>query len=235
MRGQLLRVFGLGAGIGVLLTIATIIFGWDFALVSYYYWRVAIVALVLIAVGYTAYYLYHMHKLKPVMNLFEERKYDDFVGEMKRRIEQTRNAQLQRMMKLNLGAGYIEQHAYNEAIRLYDKLDPEGLNSKQLQLVYYLNLMIAYFKLGEMAKFEKLYVDHGDLLTRYARNKNYRESILQVEIYNEIAAGDLETAEKKLEELRLTISSPRYRDEYERVKDLIQEKRDDSKKMLHKF
>lgn len=126
------------------------------------YWILGLALIFLVAIINSGYYFYKLRQLKSVMALYETGEYKKFVGEMEELISGTKNRYLQNIMKLNLGAGYQVLNQPEKLVGLYESTDVKHLKSKDLKLVYRLNLAIAYFKLEDQPAFKRIFKANED-------------------------------------------------------------------------
>lgn len=220
------KVLAAGIGLGLLITILSIAFKWEEDKVLYYYWRIGFVILLIILIVNTCYYFYKVKQIKKLMKLFEEEKYQSFVDQMEKLIAKTKVKTIKNIMKLNLGAGYIELKDPKKTLEIYKTLDPKKLSSKELKLVYWLNTMVSYFRLEDYKNFKIAYKDNGEILKAFENNKNYSNSIQEVYILKAILDEDLDQAREKLEELKNKSTKAKSKDDYENLEKLINEKQE---------
>jgi len=200
---KFLKLFGIAFAIGIAMLIISLVFKIDDKVMLKYYWIIGGVVLAVILIVNTIYYSYKTNELKHSMKLFEEMKYKDFVNELEPKIPKIKNKHIQTVMKMNLGAGYLE------------------LNEPQL--IYWLNTMIAHFKLNDQIKFNELFTTHEKLLKQFENSPNYGENIKQLYIMKNIFDGDFVLARKNLNELKSKSTNPRFKKEYKRLENIIKQ------------
>ena len=150
-------------------------------------------------------------------------KYKDFVNELEPKIPKIKNKHIQTVMKMNLGAGYLELNEPNKTLSTYETIATDQLKNQDLQLIYWLNTMIAHFKLNERNKFNELFTTHGKLLKQFENSPNYGENIKQLYIMKNIFDDDFVSARKNLNDLKSKSTNPRFKKEYNRLENIIKQ------------
>ena len=152
-----LKVILAGVVLGIALLVLTNVLHIDERVFLSVYWKLGLALILLVAIMNTGYYFYKLRQLKPVMALYEGGDYKKFVDELENLISGTRNKYLQNIMKLNLGAGYLDLNQPAKLVDVYESMDVNYLKNKNLKLVYRLNLAIAYFKLEDLPSFDRIF------------------------------------------------------------------------------
>ncbi len=206
-----LKLFGIAFAIGIAMLIIKLIFKIDDKVMLKYYWIIGGIVLAVILIVNTIYFF------------FEEMKYKDFVNELEPKIPKIKNKHLQTVMKMNLGAGYLELNEPNKTLSTYETIETDQLKSQDLQLIYWLNTMIAHFKLNEQNKFNELFTTHEKLLKQFENSPNYGENIKQLYIMKNIFGDDFVSARKNLNDLKSKSTNPRFKKEYNRLENIIKQ------------
>lgn len=210
--------------LGLGLLILSLALGIDEEVFLHYYWRIGLGLIVLVALVNTCYYFYKVKGLKPIMALYEDMKYPEFVEEMEKLIPGIKNKGLKNIMKLNLGAGYLETDQADKLVDLYGSMDPKDLRTRDLKFIYWLNLAIGYFKLEDREVFDQLLADHKDLFAAYQDNKEYGESLDEVYLMKEIFQGNLEGARQRLIRLREESQKAKTIKAYDQLEKIIEDR-----------
>ncbi|WP_297812312.1 hypothetical protein [uncultured Finegoldia sp.] len=218
-----LKLLGISFAIGIALLITKLIFKIDDKVMLRYYWIIGGIVLAVILIVNTIYFFYKTNELKHSMKLFEEMKYKDFVNELEPKIPKIKNKHIKTVMKMNLGAGYLELNEPNKTLSTYETIATDQLKNQDLQLIYWLNTMIAHFKLNEQNKFDELFATHEKLLQQFENSPNYGENINQLYIMKNIFDGDFVSARAKLNELKSKSTNPRFKKEYNRLENMIKQ------------
>ena len=218
-----LKLLGISFAIGIALLIIKLIFKIDDKVMLRYYWIIGGAVLAIILIVNTIYFFYKTNELKHSMKLFEEMKYKDFVNELEPKIPKIKNKHIQAVMKMNLGAGYLELNEPNKTLSVYETIATDQLKNQDLQLIYWLNTMIAHFKLNDQDKFNDLFTTHEKLLQQFEDSPNYGENINQLYIMKNIFDGDFASARAKLNELKSKSTNPRFKKEYNRLDNMIKQ------------
>lgn len=187
------------------------------------YWILGMALIFLVAIINSGYYFYKLRQLKSVMALYETGEYKKFVGEMEELISGTQNRYLQNIMKLNLGAGYQVLNQPEKLVGLYESTDVKYLKSKDLKLVYRLNLAIAYFKLEDQPAFKRIFKANEDFFASFEDHATYGESVSQPYLMEEISEGHFEQAQERLNILRAQSKKPKMIDTYNQLERIINE------------
>lgn len=218
-----LKLFGIAFAIGIAMLIIKLIFKIDDKVMLKYYWIIGGAILAIILIVNTIYFFYKTNELKHSMKLFEEMKYKDFVNELEPKIPKIKNKHIQAVMKMNLGAGYLELNEPNKTLSTYETIATDQLKNQDLQLIYWLNTMIAHFKLNDQIKFNELFTTHGKLLKQFENSPNYGENIKQLYIMKNIFDDDFVSARKNLNDLKNKSTNPRFKKEYNRLENIIKQ------------
>ena len=218
-----LKLFGIAFAIGIAMLIIKLIFKIDDKVMLKYYWIIGGIVLAVILIINTIYFYYKTNELKHSMKLFEEMKYKDFVNGLGPKIPKIKNKHIQAVMKMNLGAGYLELNEPNKTLSTYETIEADQLKNQDLQLIYWLNTMIAHFKLNEQNKFNELYKMHENLLQQFENSPNYDENIKQLYIMKNIFDDDFVSARKNLNDLKNKSTNPRFKKEYNRLENIIKQ------------
>ena len=127
-----LKVILAGVVLGIVLLVLTNVLHIDERAFLSVYWKLGLALILLVAIMNTGYYFYKLRQLKPVMALYEGGDYKKFVDELENLISGTRNKYLQNIMKLNLGAGYLDLNQPAKLVDLYESMDVNYLKNKNL-------------------------------------------------------------------------------------------------------
>lgn len=220
---KILKILGIGFAIGIIMLIIKFIFKIDDKIMLRYYWIIGGIVLAVVLIVNTIYFFYKTNDLKHSMKLFEEMKYKDFVNELEPKIPKIKNKHIQTVMKMNLGAGYLELNDPNKTLSVYETIATDQLKNQDLKLIYSLNTMIAHFKLNNQHKFNELFKTHENLLQQFENNPNYGENIKQLYIMKNIFDDDFVLARKNLNELKSKSTNPRFKKEYNRLENIIKQ------------
>lgn len=220
-----LKVIFAGVVLGIALLLLTQLLHIDEGDFLRIYWKLGLALILLVAIINSGYYFYKLRQLKPVMALYEAGEYKKFVEEMEELISGTRNKYLQTIMKLNLGAGYLDLNQAERLVDLYESMDVKHLKNKNLKLVYRLNLAIAYFKLEDQTAFRRIFKANEDFFAKYEYHDTYGESVSQLYLMEEIAEGHFDRAQERLNILRAQSKKPKIIDTYNQLEAIINEKK----------
>lgn len=221
---RIIKVVIAGLVLGLGLLILSLALGIDEEVFLHYYWRMGLGLIVLVALINTGYYFYKVKELKPVMALYEDMEYAKFVEEMERLIPGVKNKSLKNIMKLNLGAGYLETDQADKLVDFYGSMNTKDLRTKDLKFVYWLNLAIAYFKLEDREGFDQVLRDHKDIFAAYQDHKEYGESLAQVYLMEEIFQEKFDKARRRLIRLREGSQKAKMLRSYDRLEKIIEDK-----------
>lgn len=158
------------------------------------------------------------------MALYEGGEFKKFVDELEKLIAGTRNKYLQNIMKLNLGAGYLDLNQPAKLVALYESMDVNYLKNKNLKLVYRLNLAIAYFKLEDLPSFDRIFKANEAFFASFEAHATYGESVGQLYLMEEISEGHFDRARERLTTLRGNSKKPKMRDTYNQLEGILNEK-----------
>lgn len=219
-----LKVILAGVLLGIVLLVLTNVLHIDERAFLSVYWKLGLAFILLVAVINSGYYFYKLKQLKPVMALYEGGDYKKFVDELENLISGTRNKYLQNIMKLNLGAGYLDLNQPAKLVDLYESMDVNYLKNKNLKLVYRLNLAIAYFKLQDQPSFDRIFKANEAFFASFEAHATYGESVGQLYLMREISEGHFDRARERLTTLRGNSKKPKMRDTYNQLEGILNEK-----------
>lgn len=219
-----LKVILAGVVLGIALLVLTNVLHIDERVFLSVYWKLGLAFILLVAIVNTGYYFYKLRQLKPVMALYEGGDYKKFVDELENLISGTRNKYLQNIMKLNLGAGYLDLNQPAKLVDLYESMDVNYLKNKNLKLVYRLNLAIAYFKLEDLPSFDRIFKVNEAFFASFEAHATYGESVGQLYLMEEISEGLFNRARERLTTLRGNSRKPKMMNTYNQLEDILNEK-----------
>lgn len=219
-----LKVILAGVVLGIVLLVLTNVLHIDERAFLSVYWKLGLALILLVAIVNTGYYFYKLRQLKPVMALYEGGEFKKFVDELENLISGTRNKYLQNIMKLNLGAGYLDLNQPAKLVDLYESMDVNYLKNKNLKLVYRLNLAIAYFKLQDQPSFDRIFKANEALFASFEAHATYGESVGQLYLMEEISQGHFDRARERLTTLRGNSKKPKMMNTYNQLEGILNEK-----------
>ncbi len=219
-----LKVIFAGVVLGIVLLVLTNVLHIGERAFLSVYWKLGLALILLVAIVNTGYYFYKLRQLKPVMALYEGGDYKKFVDELENLISGTRNKYLQNIMKLNLGAGYLDLNQPAKLVDLYESMDVNYLKNKNLKLVYRLNLAIAYFKLEDLPSFDRIFKANEAFFASFEEHATYGESVGQLYLMEEISEGHFDRARERLTTLRGNSKKPKMMNTYNQLEGILNEK-----------
>lgn len=219
-----LKVILAGVVLGIALLVLTKFLHIDEKAFLSVYWKLGLALILLVAIVNTGYYFYKLRQLKPVMALYEGGDYKKFVDELENLISGTRNKYLQNIMKLNLGAGYLDLNQPAKLVDLYESMDVNYLKNKNLKLVYRLNLAIVYFKLQDLPSFDRIFKANEAFFASFEAHATYGESVGQLYLMEEISEGHFGRARERLNTLRGNSKKPKMMNTYNQLEGILNEK-----------
>ncbi|WP_215507983.1 hypothetical protein [Peptoniphilus sp. EMRHCC_23] len=219
-----LKVILAGVVLGIALLVLTNVLHIDERVFLSVYWKLGLALILLVAIMNTGYYFYKLRQLKPVMALYEGGDYKKFVDELENLISGTRNKYLQNIMKLNLGAGYLDLNQPAKLVDVYESMDVNYLKNKNLKLVYRLNLAIAYFKLEDLPSFDRIFKANEAFFASFEEHATYGESVGQLYLMEEISEGHFNRPRERLTTLRGNSRKPKMMNTYNQLEDILNEK-----------
>lgn len=219
-----LKVILAGVVLGIALLVLTNVLHIDERVFLSVYWKLGLALILLVVIMNTGYYFYKLRQLKPVMALYEGGDYKKFVDELENLISGTRNKYLQNIMKLNLGAGYLDLNQPAKLVDLYESMDVNYLKNKNLKLVYRLNLAIAYFKLEDLPSFDRIFKANEAFFASFEAHATYGESVGQLYLMEEISEGHFDRARERLTTLRGNSKKPKMMNTYNQLEGILIEK-----------
>lgn len=219
------KIFGIGVAVGIVLSIIQNTFKIDSELFLSYYWKLAILFLLMVVAINAIYFIFKAKKINKIIPLLSECKYQEYIDKMEDILKKAKGKYLRNTIKVNLSAGYIGKREYEKALNILNSVNEKSLKSEQFRFVYWTNICCATFRLGDYDKFQKIYNSKWSLLEEYRNNKNYVEPIAQLEVANDIAKGDFEGAEKLLQELRAKNTDLKLQQDYDELEKIIAQNR----------
>lgn len=219
-----LKVIFAGVVLGIALLVLTNFLHIDESDFLRIYWKLGLALILSVAIINSGYYFYKLRQLNPVMVLYERGEFKKFVEEMEELISGTRNKYLQNLMKLNLGAGYLDLNQPERLVDLYESMDVNYLKNKNLKLVYRLNLAIAYFRLENQPAFDRIFKANEDFFASFEDHATYGENVGQLYLMEEISEGHFDRARERLNTLRSQSKRPKMIDAYNQLEIIINRK-----------
>lgn len=221
---RIIRILILGIILGLGMLIIQNIFNLDNDKFMSYYWKFALVFLALVVISYIVYHLYFNHKIKKALDYFEKGKYQIYIEEMKKLLSSARGDLLKDVIRLNLAAAYLNNEEFDKGLQTLEEIDIKSLSQEIYRLVYYINLNIAYFELGQYHNFKDMYLSKKDLFEKYKDDENYGKNIDQLRIMEAIVDEKYDLALNLIDKAELKWENPDFTEDYQSFIDLIKEK-----------
>lgn len=192
---KIYKILGIGIALGILLLIIKSVFQIDEKILLSYYWKIALVFLLLLVVINVLYYVYYMNKLKKIMPLYTKGDSKNYIKEIEKLLKHAKGNAVRTTLKLNLSAAYLEEKSYNNGKKILEEIDIDKIKDKNLNVVYWINTCVANFKLKENKQFKNNYISNKNLFDQFKDNKYYEKSINDLEIMYQILDERIEQAD----------------------------------------
>ncbi len=225
MKKRALRIIGLSVILGLGLLAVQIGFKIDSKVLLSYYWKIALVFLLLVLVINFIYLSVYVNNIKNAMLLLEQEKYEEYIQKMENLLNKAKGETLINIIKVNLTAGYIKNNEYQKSLNLLNSIDQSKLKGEPLNLVYAINLAVSYFRLDNFDKFKEVYNLQKIIFDKYQEDGNYGEPIKQLMILNDIVENNYDKALELLEKLKANNSNLKRKQEYDELENIILSKK----------
>lgn len=219
------KIAAVGLLLGFALLAVQIAFQIDSKVLLHWYWRIGGCVIVLAVLLNLVYMVWVSRRMKEIMLLYEQKKYSEYEAKMEEMLLRTKGRYPKTVIKLNLAAGYIEDQKYKKAEELLRTVEMEHIRDKNLKLAYAINICIVCFKLADYVSFDRIYTQEEVLFQQNVNHRNYGESIAQLHVMHDIAAGKYLEAEKSLRELRMRWPGEDHQKDYEELDQVIRRSR----------
>ncbi|MEA4955572.1 MAG: hypothetical protein VB096_08710 [Pseudoflavonifractor sp.] len=222
---RVLKIFALGAGIGILLLFVQQALQIPEDTFLHYYWifgAIVIVSAVLFNCLYIRAYKKKMTSVAALLESGHPREYLAAVEALRRNVK---GRYLNHVFTINLSAGYCDLHEYKKAIELLEGVSNLRLY-KVLRMVRQLNLCACYFYDCQPEKALALYQESLGIFRHFRGRAPYGGNIAVLDVFAAIEKGDLDQADVLLKTARETWNSPRLQDDYQALDERIRHEHD---------
>ena len=148
--------------------------------------------------------------------LTEENNPNRYIIEMNRLLEGTKSAQYEQLRLLNIGAAYCYKGDYRKAKETYLQVKTEQLTSLN-KIVYWADLALVYFSLEENRSACEIMEQQKEIFEEYKENINLKNLLIIINIYWEIAKGNMDEAKKMIAKYRPEIENERNKKDFDEL------------------
>lgn len=184
-----------------------------------------IILMVLFNIGYN---LLYFKKMKHAIQLLESCKPQEYVETMEHLLKKAKGKGLQKILQLNLTAGYCDLKEYEKALEILESMDNSKLKGG-LQLVHHINLCMCYFYTGQTEKAMALYQIPKENFAFYRKYPDgFTQYFFSLDILAAIVTKDLAKADTLLKQAKETWNDPRSQKMYgETMNTLLAQKKEE--------
>lgn len=208
--------------LGILLLIVKNIFNIEEGVLLSYYWKIALVVLVLIIIGNIAYFKYYANKHDKLLPLFNQGKYSQYIEQVESMLSKIKGETLKDHIKLNLAAAYMEEGDHEKGQYILNEINQKNLRDDLPKMVYWLNTSVAHFRLNEKEKFNNIYNSKKTLIDKFKDNELYASNIAILDICNLIINEDLKEAKMLLDQALLKYTDDKNQKELKGISQIIE-------------
>lgn len=221
---RVLKIFALGAGVGILLLIVQQALHIPKDTFLHYYWIFGAVVIVGAIVFNRLYIFAYEKKMTAAAALLESGHTSEYLAAVETLRQNTKGRYLNNAFTVNLSAGYCDLHEYTKAIELLEGVPGLRLCGV-LKMVRQLNLCACYFYDRQTEKALALYQESLGIFQLFRNRAPYGGNIAVLDVFAAIESGDLDRADALLKAACETWNSPRLQDDYHALGERIQHER----------
>lgn len=223
MKKRIAKIITAGLLVGLTMLMVQTAFDIDAKVMFSYYWKLAILFLVLVLLVNLVYFFVMSRKVNRAMALYEQGQVQAFISDMEALLQKAKGAPIRNVIKANLSAGYFEAKQYRKCLELLDSIARESIKDERLDLVCALNRCNALFKLQEYAAFQTAYQEKTALFAKFAHHDAYAEPIALLPVLDFVVKKEYPEALDTLRAIQQRWPESRYRGEYEALEKVIVE------------
>ena len=168
-------------------------------------------------VGPRAFYIFNncrfLKKMKGAQQLWKANRVEEYIAEVESLRRRTKGRYANRMLAINLSAGYSQLKQYDKAVELLESVSNAKLPG-DLKLVHRLNLCLCYFYQKQTDRAMALYESSQRIFAPYRNKKPYGGNIAVLDIYAAISIKDYTRAAQLLQTARNTWDDSRFLEDY---------------------
>ncbi len=225
MKKRIFTIIGLSIILGLVLLIIQLGFNIEFETLMSYYWKIALLFLLLILIFNFIYMMYYADKIKKALVLLNEGKNQEYIAEMETILQKIKVKEYRDLIKINLSAGYINNKEYEKSLNILNSVAEKQIRNEQLKLVYWINKAISYFRIGDFDSCKEIYNQQKVFFEKYQDDDNYGESIGQIEVLHALVEEDLIKAEQLLQNLKAKWNTATQQKNYDELERIIETKK----------
>lgn len=208
--------------LGVLLVILQNVLHIEEGVLLSYYWKIALVVLVLIVIGNVAYFKYYANKHDKLLPLYNQGQYSQYIEQVESMLSKIKGETLKDHIKLNLAAAYMEEGDYKKGQNILNVINQKNFRDDIPKMVYWLNTSVAHFRLNEKEEFNNIYNSKKSLIEKFKDNELYASNIAILDICNLIINEDLKEAKMLLDQALLKYTDDKNQKELKEISQIIE-------------
>ncbi|WP_085832943.1 hypothetical protein [Clostridium merdae] len=155
--------------------------------------------------------------------LLEEHDADRYIAEINELMEDKISPQMRSVLQLSLSAAYCEKRDFLKAKELLSLINPQKLRGTNRTL-YWADYAYVHFHLKENNKAIKRMIEHQAEFDKIRTHSNWGALLLILQIFKELAEGNLKKAQSLLEQERPKWETENNKDDFEYLEKLCQNK-----------
>lgn len=190
----------------------------------YWYPRIMIPLVILVALGYTLYQRRFYKELHALVEQYFDKDKEAFLRENLALLEKTKNKSRRALCQLNTSAAYAGLERFEDAKNMLESTDEEALPGAN-RYVRIVNLIYSYFRLNEEEKAFALLDQHRErLLAMQKRGVMLGQSINVNFIYELVLRGTPEEGRKLLQEIKEKDPRPLFDEDIYTLEQLLEKR-----------
>ena len=187
------------------------------------YWMIGIAVVLLAVLFNIGYNLVYLKKMNSAMQLLESCRPQEYVQTMERLLQKAKGKGLQKVLLLNLTAGYCDLKEYEKALEILENMSRTKLKGG-LELVHHINLCMCYFYTGQIEKAMALYEKPKEGFPAYIKYPDaFTQYFFSLDILAAIAATDFTKAQELLKQAEEAWHNPRSQKLYAEMRNGLPE------------
>lgn len=224
MKIRMKYMLGIGIPLGIILAILKNVIDIKDNIFWKYYIILAIIVIAGAVILSCLYQIRFARKLNVInKQVMEQGNLDLFFEDVENLLNRSKSRFHRSLLMLNLCYGLGKKKEYAKGLEVLDAIDLKSVKGIN-KIIYYLNKVCFHFYLGNYEEVINITEKNKEDFLRFQENNHIDWNIAANNIYYHIAKGELEEAEKLLEQAKLQWKGRNMQEEWEMIDEALQPK-----------
>nr|WP_315023259.1 hypothetical protein [uncultured Aminipila sp.] len=224
MKIRMKYILGIGIPLGIILAILKNVIDIENNVFWKYYILLAIVVIASAAILSCLYQIRFARKLDVInRQVMEHGNLDLFFEDVEKLLNRSKSRFHRSLLMLNICYGLGKKKEYAKGLEVLENIDLKSVKGIN-KIIYYLDMVCFYFYLGNYEEVISITEKNKEDFLRFEENNHIDWNIAANNIYYHIAKGELEEAEKLLEQAKSQWKDKNMQEEWELIDEELQPK-----------